>query len=207
MVQSIPSVLKGTVSELKPLKDSEIENKILEILSPSDPVWSNAVFKELHVNKVRFQRIRDRMIDEEWIGAERNGRNLLLTRKNFEDSRFEGDDWTKITKINCKRFLEYLKNNRPLFKISKNKKIILKNKKEVLDAFFHELDRQMIVHTRLVNAEALGLILSTRSKLYQKDCIKLVQDFIKVLLKDHKEFKEEIKEYAQSILRTVQFKI
>jgi len=189
------------------MKEAEIENKILKILSPNDPMWSNAVFKELHVNKARYQRIRDRMIDEKWIGAERNGRNLLLTRKNFEDSRFEGDDWTKITKINCKTFLEYLKNNKPLFKISKNKKTILKNKKEILDAFFHELDRQMIVHTRLVNAEALGLILPTRSKAYQKKCIELVKESIKKLLQDHKEFEEEIKEYAQSQLRTVQFKI
>jgi len=34
-----------------------------------------------------------------------------------------------------------------------------------------------------------------------------VKEYIKKLLNDHKEFKEEIKEYAQSQLRTVQFKI
>jgi len=33
------------------------------------------------------------------------------------------------------------------------------------------------------------------------------RDMRKKLLNDHKEFKEEIKEYAQSQLRTVQFKI
>ena len=77
----------------------------------------------------------------------------------------------------------------------------------MLDAYFHELDSQMIVCTRLVNAEALGLILSSRSKKHQKKCIDFVQEFIKKLLSDQKEFKEEIKEYAQSQVRTVQFKI
>ena len=61
---------------------------------------------------------------------------------------------------------------------SKKKTIILKNRKEILDAFFHELDRQMIVHIRLVNADALGLILSTHSKAHQTECIKLVQELM-----------------------------
>ena len=60
---------------------------------------------------------------------------------------------------------------------------------------------------RLVNAEALGLITSTRAKTHQKKCIDFVHEYIKKLVNDHKEFKEEIKEYAQSQLRTVQFKI
>ena len=84
---------------------------------------------------------------------------------------------------------------------------IKKDQKMYLDAIFHELDRQMIVCIRLVNANALGLITSTRARTHQKECIDLVHDFIKKLLNDHKEFKEEIKEYAQSQLRTVQFKI
>ena len=76
-----------------------------------------------------------------------------------------------------------------------------------MDAFFQELDRQMIVNTRLVNAEALGLIRSSKARFHQKKCVEFVHEFIKKLLNDHKEFKEEIKEYAQSQLRTVQFKI
>ena len=77
----------------------------------------------------------------------------------------------------------------------------------MLDAYFHELDRQMIVCTRLVNAEALGLIRPSKSRFHQKKCIEFVHEFIKKLMRDHKEFKNEIIEYAQSQLRTVQFKI
>ena len=187
------------------MDDIELENEILRLLSPIDPTWSNALYNPLHVNKARFQRIRDKMIDEGWIRAEKKGRELLLTRINFESTKFDEKDWTKITRMNCDNWLEYFKDKKPLF--TKNKTIRTKDLKMWLDAYFHELDRQMIVHTRLVNAEALGLIRSNRSRFHQKKCVEFVQEYIKKLLSDHKEFKEEIQEYAQSQLRTVQFKI
>ena len=183
----------------------ELENKILEKLSPIDPKWSNKVYEGLHVNKARYQRIRDKMIAGGWIHAEKNGRELLLTRINFESAKFDEKDWTRITRMNCSSWLKYFKDRKPLF--NKKKKIRTKDLKLMLDAYFHELDRQMIVHTRLVNAEALGLIRSNRSRFHQKKCVDFVQEFIHKLLNDHKQFKEEIKEYAQSQLRTVQFKI
>jgi len=182
-----------------------MENKILGILSPTEPTWSNAVFRALRVNKARYHRIRDKMIDEEWVKAEKKGRNLFLTKLNFEAPKFEGNDWTNITKMNCDRWLKYFKDRKPLFR--KNKKIRTKDLKGLLDAYFYELDRQMIVCIRLVNAEALGLITSSRARTHQKKCIDFVHEYIKKLVNDHKEFKEEIKEYAQSQLRTVQFKI
>jgi len=189
------------------MEDIELENKILEILSPIDPMWSNQLFRKLNVNKARYTRIQKSMIDEKWIKAEKKGRNLLLTRLTFQATRFDEHDWTKIARINCNNILKYLKNRKPLFKVTKNKNHIRKNKKQVLDTFFHELDRQMIVHTRLVNAEALGLILPSRAGFHQKKCVEFVHEFIKKILNDHKEFKEEIIEYAQSQVRTVQFKI
>ena len=187
------------------MQDHEIENEILIILSPINPMWSNQVFKELHVNKARYHRIRDKMIEEEWINAEKKGRNLLLTRLNFEADKFKEKDWTWVTRMNCTNWLKYFNAEKPLF--TKNKKIRTKNLKMWFDAFFHELDRQMIVCTRLVNAEALGLIGSSKSRFHQQKCIEFVHEFIKALLRDHSEFKEEIKEYAQSQVRTVQFKI
>jgi len=186
------------------MEDIEFENHILATLSPFDAKWSNKVFRKLGGNKARYHRIRDKMIEEGWIKAERKGRELLLTRTIFEAPKFEESDWTKITRINCTNWLQYFKDRKPLFR--KNK-VRTKDLKYMLDAYFHELDRQMIVCTRLVNAEALGLILPSRSRKHQKKCIDLVHEFIKKLLRDHKEFKEEIKEYAQSQLRTVQFKI
>jgi len=187
------------------MDDVELENKILGILSHIEPKWSNQVFKELRVNKARYQRIRDKMIEEGWIKSERKGREMLLTRINFESAKFDEKDWTRITRMNCSSWLKYFKDRKPLF--NKKKKIRTKDLKFMLDAYFHQLDRQMIVHTRLVNAEALGLISSNRSRFHQKECVEFVHEFIKKLLSDHKEFKEEIKEYAQSQLRTVQFKI
>jgi len=182
-----------------------MQSKILDILSPIEPLWSNKVFRKLGGNKERFTRLRDEMVEEKWITSVKKGRNLLLTRKNFESSKFDQGDWTNVTRFNCDNMLKYFIDRKPLF--NKKKKIRTKNLKVYLDAFFHELDREMIVCTRLVNAEALGLILSSRSRKHQKKCIDLVQEYIKKLLSDHKEFKKEIKEYAQSQLRTVQFKI
>ena len=187
------------------MDDIELENKILEILSPINPKWSNQVYSELRVNKARYQRIRDKMIEQGWIHAEKKGRELLLTRKNFESAKFDEKDWTNIARMNCTRWLGYFQNKKPLF--NKKKNVRTKEIKMMLDAYFHELDIQMIVCIRLVNAEALGLILSSRSRKHQKKCVDFVHEFIKKLLSDHKEFKEEIKEYAQSQVRTVQFKI
>jgi len=187
------------------MEDYEIENKILNILSPIDPMSSNELFRKLHMNKARYHRIRDKMIDEKWIKAGKKGRNLLLTRLNFESSKFDDHDWTNITRLNCDTWLKYFKDRKPLFR--KNKKIRTKDLKGKLDAYFQELDRQMIVCIRFVNAEALGLITSGRARTIQNECIEFVKEYVKKLLNDHKEFKEEIKEYAQSQLRTVQFKI
>ncbi len=190
------------------MEDYQIENKILEILSPINPKWSNQVFSELKkfpVSKGRYHRLRDELIDKKWIKDERKGRNLLLTRLNFEADKFKGDDWTKITKMNCDNRLKLFKDRKPLF--TKNKKVRTKYLKDYLDDFFRELDRQMIVCTRVVNAEALGLITTARARAIQHECIEFVKEYVKKLLNDHKEFKDEIKEYAQSQLRTVQFKI
>ncbi len=188
------------------MQDYEIENKILEILSPINPKWSNQVFRELrHVSKGKYHRLRDEMIKEEWIKSEKKKNRLLLTISNFEEGKFKEHDWTYTTKINCDTWLKYFKNRKPLFR--KNKKIRTKDLKYMLDAYFHELDTQMIVCIRFVNAEALGLITSRRARTIQHECIEFVKEYVKKLLNDHKEFKEEIKEYAQSQLRTVQFKI
>jgi len=174
------------------MEDIEIENEILSVLSPIDPMWSNQVFRKLETDKARFTRIRDKMIEEEWIKSERKGRELLLTRINFEAPKFDEKDWTKITRINCTTWLKYFKDRKPLF--TKKRKVRTKNLKAMLDAYFHELDRQMIVCIRLVNAEALGLIRPSKSRFHQKKCIEFVHEFIKKLLRDHKEFKDEIKE-------------
>jgi len=187
------------------MNDADLENQILQILSPVEAKWSNAVFRMLRVNKARYQRVRDRMIEQVWIKAEKKGRVLLLTRFNFEAPKFNENDWTKTTKVNCNTYLKYFKDRKPLF--NKKKKIRTKNLKGILDAFFNELDRQMIVHTRLVNAEALGLVRPALAQFHQKKCVEFVHEYIKKLLNDHKKFREEIKEYAQSQLRTVQFKI
>jgi len=187
------------------MDDVEVQSKILEKLTEFGPMWSNQLFRKVGGNKERFTLIRDEMIKAGWISGVNQGRNLLLTITNFEASKFDEEDWTKTTRTNCTNWLKYFKDSKPLF--NKKKKVRTKEIKGMLDAYFHELDRQMIVCTRLVNAEALGLILSSRSKKHQKKCVDFVQEYIKKLLSDHKEFKEEIKEYAQSQLRTVQFKI
>ena len=190
------------------MEDIELENEILKILPSIDGMWSNQVFRKLNVSKERYTEIRNKMIDEKWIKGEHKKNRMYLTRLNFESSKFDDHDWTNITRTNCDNFLKYLKDNKPLFRIHRDKPFkIKKQQKMILNGFFHELDRQMIVCTRVVNAEALGLIRSSKAKSIQKKCIDLVSRSIKTLLADHKEFKEEIKEYAQSQLRTVQFKI
>jgi len=102
------------------MDDIELENNILGILSPIEPTWSNALYKPLHVNKARYQRIRDKMIDEGWIHAEKKGRELLLRRINFESAKYDEKDWTNIARINCTNWLKYFQNKKPLFNKKKN---------------------------------------------------------------------------------------
>ena len=102
------------------MEDYQIENEILTILSPIEPIHSNKVFSKLRTDKSRYHEIRDRMIKEEWIKAEKKGRNLLLTRLNFEAPKFEGKDWTDITRKNCNNYLKFLRDNKPLFRVRMN---------------------------------------------------------------------------------------
>jgi len=191
------------------MDDRQLKNKILNSLSPINATWSNKLARDLRVNKNKYTKIRNMMIKEGWIQAEKKQNRLLLTISNFkEDPKYDEHDWTDVTRTNCNNYLKYFKDNRPLFRVRKNRPFkIKKNLKIWLDEYFRELDRQMIVCIRFVNAEALGLITSARSKTIQHECIEFVKEYVKKLLNDHKEFKEEIREYAQSQLRTVQFKI
>lgn len=189
------------------MNDIEIEDKILEILQSTEEISSNQVYRKLGVNKARYTIIRDKMIKEEWIRlSEKNGRKYLA-KTNIDIPKFYDYDPIRIARINCKTYLESMKTNRPLF-IKKNEKYeITEEMKMVLNAFFHELDRQMILHIRLVNAEALGIIKNKDMKYHQKRCVEFVQARIKILLKDHSEFREEIKDFAQSKIRMLEFKI
>jgi len=157
----------------------------------------------------QYTKNRNKLIEDGLITVEKEQNRMLLKLARFEAKGKYGDyDWTKITRENCTGYLQYLRETKPLFKITKKKKIrITKNRKLYLNAFFHELDRQMIVCIRFVNAEALGLITKVQAESVQYQCIDFVKEYIKKLVNDHREFKDEIKEYAQSQLRTVQFKI
>ena len=76
------------------MDDRDLENQILEILSPIEAKGSNSVFGMLRVNKTRYQKVRDRMIEQVWIHAEKKGNVLHLRRMNFEAPKFNENDWT-----------------------------------------------------------------------------------------------------------------
>ena len=150
------------------MNDIEIENKILEKLSPYDEISSNKLFLKIKIkiSKPRFTKIKNNMINQGWITLREEKTRDFLKRSIFEAPKFDEDDWTNITRINCTNWLKYFIDRKPLF--NKKKKIRTKNLKFMLDAYFQELDRQMIVNTRLVNAEALGLIRSSRQDFIRK---------------------------------------
>lgn len=65
----------------------------------------------------------------------------------------------------------------------------------------------MIVHTRLAYAENLGLTTPYKARQYQKICRDTFQELMERLTEEHKEFKKEIIEYAQSKVKTITFKV
>jgi hypothetical protein len=195
------------VSILKPLSDAELENKILELLSYTDPKSSNQLHREIGANKARFTQIRNKMIDNEWIKAENKDGKLLLTKHKFESPKFEKEEWTNLVRTNCEEYLKNLKKHSPICKKIENHFEIKYKLKPALDAFFHQLDRLMIVHTRLAYAENLGLTTSYKAKQYQKICMETFQELVERLTKEHKEFKKEIIEYAQSKVKTITFTV
>ena len=195
------------VSILKPLSDAELENKILELLSYTEPKSSNQLHREIGANKARFTQIRNKMIVNEWIKVENRDGRLLLTKNKFESPKFEKEEWTNLVHTNCEWYLKNLKKYSPICK-KINDHFEIKDKiKPALDAFFHQLDRLMIVHTRLAYAENLGLITPYKAKQYQKICRETFQKLVERLTEEHKEFKNEIIEYAQSKVKTITFKV
>jgi hypothetical protein len=195
------------VSILKPLSDAELENKILGLLSYKDSKSSNELHREIRSNKARFTQIRNKMITNEWIRAENRDGRLFLTKNKFESPKFENEEWTNLVRINCEWYLKNLKKYSPICKKIENRFEIKDNLKPALDAFFHQLDRLMIVHTRLAYAENLGLTTPYKARQYQKICMETFQELVGRLTEEHKEFKNEIIEYAQSKVKTITFKV
>ena len=192
---------------MKPLSDAELENKILELLSYTEPKSSNQLHRETRTNKARFTQIRNKMITNEWIKAENRDRRLFLTKNKFESPKFEKDEWTNLVRTNCEWYFKNLKKYSPICKKIKEHFEIKDKIKPVLDAFLHQLDRLMIVHTRLAYAENLGLTTPYKAKQYQNICMETFQEFMGRLTEEHKEFKNEIIEYAQSKVKTITFKV
>ena len=91
--------------------DVSLENKILGIISPIDEMWSNQVFRKLRVNKERYTRIRNKMINENWIHSEQKNGRMYLTKLNFEAPKFEHKDWDIITRINCNTCINYIEDS------------------------------------------------------------------------------------------------
>jgi hypothetical protein len=192
---------------LKPLSDVELENKILELLSHTEPKSSNQLHREIRANKARFTEIRNKMIANEWIKAENRDGRLFLTKNKFESLKFEKEDWTNLTRTNCEWHFQNLKKYSPICKKRKDHFEIKDKIKPVLDIFFQQLDRLMIVHTRLAYAENLGLTTPYKARQYQKICRDAFQELMERLTEEHKEFKNEIIEYAQSKVKTITFKV
>jgi hypothetical protein len=190
------------------MDDVKLESMILNSLSLFTPIWSNELHRKLGVNKADYTRIKNKMIEERWIRSEKREGRHYLTRIDFESSTFDRNDWNKYTLINCNSALDSLKTQRPLFRVTKKKVAKIKrNAKMDLDMLLHELDRFLIVHSRLVYAQSLGLIRSGRAKVLQNDCITTFHQVLNRLFRDHGQFKKEILEYAQSQIKTLQFKI
>lgn len=190
------------------MDDSQLKSKMMILLSPITSIWSNELHRKLSANKARYTRIRNELVDEGWIMVEKREGRMYLTRIDFESSRFDREDWNKYTVINCNSALDSLKTQRPIFRITKKKEAKIElNIKMDLDMLLNELDRFLIVHSRLVYAQSLGLIRSGRAKLLQNDCLSKFHQVLNRLLKDHEQFKKEISEYAQSQIKTLQFKI
>jgi len=168
------------------MDDQQISSKILNSLSTIDSTWSNKLARELRVNKNKYTKNRNKLIEDGLITVEKEQNRMLLKLARFEaKDKYDDYDWTKITRENCTGYLQYLRETKPLFKITKKKKIrITKNRKLYLNAFFHELDRQMIVCIRFVNAEALGLITKVQAESVQYQCIDFVKEYIKQLVND-----------------------
>jgi hypothetical protein len=147
------------------------------------------------------------MIEVGWIRSEKRQGRLYLTRIDFRPSKFDRVDWTSNPLINCSTALVYLKKHRPIFRITRNGLKIKPEAKESWDMLFDELDKLLIIHTRLVYARSLGLIPPRQGKSYQLDCINAFNEIMTSLLSDHLEFKNEITEHVKSQLKTFQFKI
>ena len=184
-----------------------LENIILENLSYHDEISSNKLHQKLKVNKKRYTDTKNHMITQGYIKEEINGNRKYLSRLDFEDEKFQQVEFTTTIKTNCNYYMKNLKKIKPIA-ISRKDKFILKKKvKVILDALFIQLDKIHTICIRLEYAKTFGLMNKTRAKHHRNKCLELFDEIMNELFFDHKKFKLQIINHYQSQIRILKFKV
>ena len=191
---------------MKPLTDN-LENDILDILSNHGTMSSNELHQKLRVNKKRYTDTKNNMIRQEFIREKTRGNRKYLSRVNFEDEKFKGSEYAMMARVNCNNYLRNLKSIKPIGILRKDRYVLKKNAKKLLDAIFFQLDTIHIICTRLEYAKSFGLMTGTSAKRHKNKCLDLFDVIMESLFSDHKKFKDEIINHYQSQVRTMRFKV
>ena len=191
---------------MKPLTDN-LENDILENLSYYDAISSNDLFQKLGGSKKRYTDTKNRMIEQGFIKEEKKGNRKYLSKMDFEDEKFQKSDYTGTVITNCNHYINNLKKIKPIAISRKNKYVLKKDAKILLDALFIQLDTIHIICTRLEYAKSFGLMNKRRATHHRNKCLELFDKIMEKLLNNHKKFKNEIINHYQSQIRTLKFKV
>jgi len=179
----------------------------MEILSTHNGISSNDLHEKLHVNKKKYTDTKNHMIRQGFIKEEIKGRKNYLSRADFQNTSFQNSNYTKTVSTNCKNYLSNLKKIKLIASLRKDKHILKKDAKTILDALFIQIDTIHVICTRLEYAQSFGLMSQKDSKFHKSKCLNLFDEVMKSLFSDHKKFKNEIINHYQSQVRTLKFKV
>lgn len=101
----------------------------------------------------------------------------------------------RLQQSNCESYLKELAKNRPLFH-SENR--LRSSTQKSFEGLVEELDRLMILHTRLSYAKVLHIVHKKYRKMIQNNLNlieKIANEIIEKLFKQHKEFEWSIRRY------------
>ena len=130
-----------------------------------------------------------------------------ISKANFENEKFQRTDYTIIERVNCNMYLRTLKSLKSIGIPRKDRHVLKKNARKVLDALFWQLDRIHIICTRIEYAQSFGLMTKTSAKHHKNKCLELFDEVMELLLSDHRKFKSEIVNHYQLQVRTLKFKV
>jgi len=167
------------------------------ILSGSQSEWTlQKIWEILGGKRNLILEVLRNLSDEEQLQTRKSGRKILYTIPESDPVQWQDLRYSiEIQKQESKRAIRDLRKRKPLFKANN---AVNPKCKSLLEYLSYEIDRLMILYTRLSYAKFLNLADKKYQKIIQRerdDIEKIIRDIWNNLLKEGKTFEPLLKRF------------